>query len=128
MSNGFAEPADVCFGLPTAIQPSVTVQYAINNLRLVQQWPIRIYYPIILNNLFFVPSFTAGNVQIFEWPSLKFISNLTFPLPIYSFDMNLLGSFLLTSSATYAMYFLVHFKTGLLPVTLFIQLSYQIII
>ena len=103
--DGFAEPAHICFGLPTTTQPPVTVQYAMDHLRLVQQWPIRIYYPIILNNLLFVPSFTAGNVQIFQWPSLEFISNLTFPLPIYSFDMNLFGSFLLTSSSTYAMYF-----------------------
>jgi hypothetical protein len=97
--NGFVEPPYICFGLPTNIQSPVTVQYAMNNLRLVQKWPICIYYPIIFPTLLYVPFFTANTVQIYEWPSLQFISNFTFPIPIYSFDMNLFGSFLLTSSS-----------------------------
>lgn len=103
--NDFMEPTHICFGLPANTQPPAAVQYVMNHLRFVQQWSILIYYPIILTNLLYVPSFSAGTVQIFEWPSLNLISNLVFPLPIYSFDMTLSGSFLLTSTTTHYIYF-----------------------
>ncbi|UJR25098.1 hypothetical protein I4U23_006459 [Adineta vaga] len=103
--NGFSEPQHICFGLPESIQPPVTVQYALDNLRFTQTWVLRTYYPIIFPTRFYLPSFTSGVVQIFDWPSLTLISNMTFPFTIYSFDMNFLGSFLLTSRTTYDMYY-----------------------
>lgn len=103
--NSFMEPDYICFGLPSNIQAPVTVQYAMDHLRFIQQWSTRIYYPIILTTLLYVPSFTNGTVKIYEWPSLKFINNIIFPPPIYSFDMTLSGNFLLTSTGTHYIYF-----------------------
>lgn len=34
-------------------------------------------------------SFFSGTVEIFQWPLLKPLTNLTLPLSIYSFDMDL---------------------------------------
>lgn len=102
--NGYSEPEFICFGLPKNIQPPITIQNILTKLRLVQQWSVLTYYPIILSTRFYVPLFTTGTLQIYEWPSLNYLYNITFPLSSYSFDMNLHGEYLLTS-LSYDLYF-----------------------
>ena len=99
---GFSEPAYICFGVPEKSQPPVSVQQALNGLQLVKTFPLTTYHPIILPsiNTLYVPLYAQTTVQKFEWPSLKFISNTIAPFPTYSYDMDIWGNLLQSSSSS----------------------------
>ena len=99
---GFAEPEYICFGVPAKIQPPVTVQQALGALRLVQSFSLTTYHPTILPsiNTLYIPVYSQSIVKKFDWSSLKFIANVTAPFPLYSYDTDIWGNLLQSSSSS----------------------------
>ena len=99
---GYTEPTYICFGVPAKIQAPVTVQQALNGLRLVKSFALTTYHPIVLPsiNTLYVPLYAQTTIQKFEWSSLMFIANTIAPIPTYSYDMDIWGNLLQSSSSS----------------------------
>ncbi|UJR18497.1 hypothetical protein I4U23_005403 [Adineta vaga] len=95
---GYNEPEYICFGTSINLRSPITVQNVLNNLRLIKQFSILTYYPVILptKNAVYFPLEGQTTIQQYDWPSLTFVSNIPAGLVIDNYDIDVWGTLLLS--------------------------------